>query len=490
MTMTTTTMTGAYSRAGATSILIVGRGSPIIEIDVGSEISALTFTVDGEYLVSGGDGVRVWRVKNGEEVARMEARNVRCLAGSKDGRWIAGGTLWGDLIIWDTTTYEQAFSVKDPGSYGINGVDFSPDSTRVVAASENCTASVWDIALCKQVQTLRHEDAVNTVKFSPHGDRLATATRDCVRVWDSKNGRLLVDISAKLTHTGLLWFSHCLFVTSGSKIKQFDASTGSLVSEWPAPNGDITSCISLSQHGEFITYSTNHAVTFWDASTHAQLGLLQHPQDICSVALSPDRFLAIGRDEKIIFESLSHNFVSVPLDYSVSELLSSFHSAQNSTTFKLFPVYPPSHDTHHTFQEPVIQIDDAALDLWKNDQLENAETLLTAAILESENPSHHVLASRALVRARLQQWDASLVDAETVLVALFSHILTLMLTYTKAIEISPSVIAFLAKSIALVGKGERHKGYRACDIAFEHFHGSHVTFHLLIKVCIVPAWTL
>ena len=145
---------------------------------------------------------------------------------------------------------------------------------------------------------------------------------------------------------------------------------------------------------------------------------------------------------------------------------------------------------HPTLQEPVIQIDAAALDSWRQDQLANADALLTAAIPDSQSPSHHVLASRALVRARLQQWDASLVDAETVLVALFSHILTLMLTYTKAIEISPSVIAFLAKSIALVGKGERHKGYRACDIAFEHFHGSHVTFLLLIKVCIVPAWTL
>ena len=76
---------------------------------------------------------------------------------------------------------------------------------------------------------------------------------------------------------------------------------------------------------------------------------------------------------------------------------------------------------HPTFQEPVIQIDDAALDSWMHDQLENAEALLTAAIPESRNPIHHVLASRALIRARLRQWDAALVDAEEVLVTLFSH---------------------------------------------------------------------
>ena len=76
---------------------------------------------------------------------------------------------------------------------------------------------------------------------------------------------------------------------------------------------------------------------------------------------------------------------------------------------------------HPTFQEPDIQIDDAALDSWKHDQLDNANALLTAAIPKSRNPINHVLASRALVRARLRHWDAALVDAEEVLVTLFSR---------------------------------------------------------------------
>jgi hypothetical protein len=144
---------------------------------------------------------------------------------------------------------------------------------------------------------------------------------------------------------------------------------------------------------------------------------------------------------------------------------------------------------HPTLQEPDIQIDDAALHAWKHDQLENVDALLTAAIPDPRNPNHHVLASRALVRARLGQWDAALVDAEEVLhVAVFSHTLTLTSIYTKAIEVQPSVISYVAKSVALVGNGERHNGYRACDIAFERFHSSHVTFLLLVKVWIFPTW--
>jgi hypothetical protein len=89
----------------------------------------------------------------------------------------------------------------------------------------------------------------------------------------------------------------------------------------------------------------------------------------------------------------------------------------------------------------------------------------------------------------LRQWDAALVDAEEVLAALFSHTLTLTPIYTKAIKIQPSVIGYIAQSVALVGNGERYKGYRACDIAFERFHSSHVTFLLLVKVCISSTWS-
>ena len=108
--------------------------------------------------------------------------------------------------------------------------------------------------------------------------------------------------------------------------------------------------------------------------------------------------------------------------------------------------------------------------------------LLTATITVSSHPSHHVLASRALIRARLQDWDAALVDAKKVLVVLIPRSLTVTLIYSKAIKIRPSVIAYIAKSLAHVGNRERDKAYRTCDIAFELFHSSHTSFLLLIKV--------
>ena len=280
----------------------------------------MTFSANGEYLLSGGEGVRVWRVEDGKRMATMEteAREVLCLAVSKDGRWIAAGTDSGSVFVWDAETYEKVIS--DRYNYNsIIGVDFSPDSSRLVCASEWRRTSVWDMATRKRVQALEHGDLrVRAAKYSPQGDRIATATDVAIQVWDSNNGRLLADIPVKVDpafNTGLLWSNDHLFVISGSAIKQFEASTGSIISEWelPATRTENTSGITLPQHQEFIAYSTERTVTFWDTVTHTQLGLIQHPQDICSIAVSlDDRFLAIGGVRgKITINRLSRIIVSV-----------------------------------------------------------------------------------------------------------------------------------------------------------------------------------
>ena len=162
-----------------------------IEIAAGSKLRAVTFSVNGEYLVSGHDKeVRVWRVEDGEQLASMETGQVNCLAVSNDGKWIAAGTEGRDAVVWDTATFEQVWQHQEESC--IYAVDFSPDSVRLVSGTFEI-AIVWDLATRgKQVQILRHESWVSAAKYSPQGDRIATATKDgSVRLWDSNNGRLL-----------------------------------------------------------------------------------------------------------------------------------------------------------------------------------------------------------------------------------------------------------------------------------------------------------
>ncbi|KAH0838773.1 hypothetical protein J3R83DRAFT_7148 [Lanmaoa asiatica] len=141
------------------------------------------------------------------------------------------------VIVWDAKTYKQTFIHQEEND--VNGVDFSPDSTRLVVASDSRTATVWDLATHERVfGTLRHDGWVRAAKYSPQGDRIATATPNAVRVYDSNDGSLLVDVSVNVApryNSGLLWSNDQLFIVSDRKIKQLEVSTGSTLSQWPVP---------------------------------------------------------------------------------------------------------------------------------------------------------------------------------------------------------------------------------------------------------------
>ena len=281
-------------------ILIAGQERPLpIKIDTREGLRVVMFSANGEHLLSGGkdENIEVWRVQDGQRVATIEAKDVRCLAVSENGKWIAGG-LSGVVSVWDTETYETVWNHRDSST---EAVDFSPDSTKLVSGYGNFgkgTTTIWDVASGEKIRTLEHKQFVIAAKFSSNGDRIATATSQSAQVWDSINGHLLVDIPVTVTswyNYGLRWFNNHIFVVSRSTIKQLDASTGSTVYEWPVPNSNYYSRIAIPTHGKFIACSTSHSVTFWDTSTHLQIGLVEHTEDIRSIALSPDNTsLAIG----------------------------------------------------------------------------------------------------------------------------------------------------------------------------------------------------
>ena len=230
-------------------------------------------------------------MKDGKRVAIMPVqKGVRCVATSTDGRWIAGGSNRGEVFVWDATTYNQVFADRTGSGSEISDVDLSPDSTRLVSAAGQSTAPIWDIATHQKVRlTLDHDGQVIAAKYSPQGDRIATATHESVRVWDSKDGRLLLDVAVQVGWVrNLLWCKVHIFVrTIRNTIKQLDATTGSTVSEWSVPRAQWP-CTALPQHGEFIACSADKAITVWDAATHARLSSIPHTDDISSFAFSSD----------------------------------------------------------------------------------------------------------------------------------------------------------------------------------------------------------
>ena len=74
---------------------------------------------------------------------------------------------------------------------------FSPDGRRIVTASADQTARIWDADTAKQLDVLSgHGDGVWSAAFSPDGRRIVTASFDqTARIWDADTAKQLAVLS-------------------------------------------------------------------------------------------------------------------------------------------------------------------------------------------------------------------------------------------------------------------------------------------------------
>ena len=147
------------------------------------------------------------------------------------------------------------------------------------------------------VGPLEHDSSVRGIKFSPDGRHIATAcnSKNSIRVFDSHNGDQLIVIENPLTNWDPMvpidWSvdGQLFSMSTGGKIKSFDTSSGSQLAEWEIhEHGGNLMSIAISANGKFLASFAGHSVSFWDTSTHTQLGIVEVGHDIRSIALSLD----------------------------------------------------------------------------------------------------------------------------------------------------------------------------------------------------------
>ena len=279
-------------------------------LDTGHDswVYAVTFHPDGKHLLGGnGDGIRRWRLVDGQEVGKQTGRELRAISVSRDHKWIVCGTRFG-ASVWNGEMRAKVIDVE--GTNLVYAVDVSPDSTRFATgtgAGDN-SASIWSITTgTRLVGPLKHDDVIAGVQFFPDGERIATACpRKSIRIFDSHTGDNLVTINTNVSGSlqPLAWSSdgQQIFVTSeDKKIRTFNSSTGSQLAESQIlEDGDrgITS-IALATNGRFIAaYAVSErSIWFLDASTLARIGpVIQDGGQVVSIAISADSSrLATGR---------------------------------------------------------------------------------------------------------------------------------------------------------------------------------------------------
>ncbi len=167
---------------------------------------------------------------------------------------------------------------------------FSPDGSKVLTASLDGTAKIWDVATGNPLYTLAHGNSVISAAFNRDGDKAITGSEDnTAKIW-------LID-TGKLLHT--------------------------------LPHNDGVAAVAFIPDGNnAITGSYDHTAKVWDVDTGKCLCTLQHGNRVTAVAFSPDgKPVTASADSTAILWNLSICYFLENLNILQFNLLDAFSLA-------------------------------------------------------------------------------------------------------------------------------------------------------------------
>jgi len=204
----------------------------------------------------------------------------------------------------------------------INHAAFSPDNQKILTASDDNTACLWDAQNGKQLSCLEHEGKVNYAAFSPDGTKVITASEDeTARLWDIKsNTAQVLKHKRSVDHANFLSDGEELITVTSKNINLWNAKTGEKLSSLftqnylePLQSADNNKPSVLKKHRELInTFKLSdrflaifkfavvspvgkkalisyyeHKLELWDIQSKELLSVLQH-KNVNYAAFSPD----------------------------------------------------------------------------------------------------------------------------------------------------------------------------------------------------------
>jgi len=173
----------------------------------------------------------------------------------------------------------------------VYSASFSPDGQRIVTASEDKTARVWDLSGKQLAALTGHQDRVINASFSPDGQRIVTASWDkTARVWDL-SGKQLAELKghqSSVTSASFSPDSQRIVTFSADKTARVWDVSGKQLAELKGHQSSVPSA-SFSPDGKrIVTASLDKTVRVWDVLGKQLAELKGHRESVNSASFSPD----------------------------------------------------------------------------------------------------------------------------------------------------------------------------------------------------------
>ena len=218
---------------------------------------------------------------------------LRSAAFSPDGTRIVTASDDKTARIWDAATGKVIAVLRGHDNI-VRSAAFSPDGRRIVTASDDGTARVWDAATSKEVAVLRHDNYMHSAAFSADGTRIVTASSDkTARVWDAATGK---EIAVLRSHDHFV--NSAAFSADGTRIvtasvdgtaRIWNAATAKEIAVLHGHDGWVNSAAFSPDGSRIVTASWDRTARIWDAASAKEIAVLRgHTSDVTSAAFSPD----------------------------------------------------------------------------------------------------------------------------------------------------------------------------------------------------------
>jgi WD40 repeat protein len=212
---------------------------------------------------------------------------------SPDGTRVVTASTDHTARIWNAVT-GGVIAVLEGHKNFLKSAVFSPDGTKVVTASGDNTARVWDAATGKAIAVLEgHQKGVNTAAFSRDGTKVVTASEDdTARVWDATTGKQTASLEGHQKGVNTAAFSRdgtkVVTASSDGTARVWEAATGNEITRLDGHRDRVISAAFSPDDSRVVTSSADKTARVWDVTTGAVIAELKHEGPVKSAVFSPD----------------------------------------------------------------------------------------------------------------------------------------------------------------------------------------------------------
>jgi WD40 repeat protein len=283
----------------------------LLESLQGQSVQAL---VDGEPMKAAAAIVPVYRERPNDPVVRFlvaralatidplersltgHPRRVNSATFDREGARVVTASADGTAKVWDART-GALLSTIAAGDKRMLWAELSPQGDRIVTGQESGTVSVWDARTGARLVTLEgHAGVVKEASFSPDGSRIVTAGWDgTARIWDAHDGAAAGVLHVPGSRKRVM---SATFSPDGTKIltasadgaaQIWDARTLSLVRSIDLQTRDLWSAAFDPVGARIITAVDESVAQIWSATTGSLLAtLVGHRGGVMSAAFCGD----------------------------------------------------------------------------------------------------------------------------------------------------------------------------------------------------------